>query len=89
MASKNDKNVISIEPIEIKTAEIYIVGDTDLIINKTAASYERECIAKAEGKTVIKQDKNYWEDVITSVRWSEPFPVQDTKDLKEEHYIYA
>ena len=88
MASKNDKNVISIEPIEIKTAEIYIVGDTDLIINKTAASYERECIAKAEGKTVIKQDKNYWEDVITSVRWSEPFPVQDTKDLKEEHYIY-
>lgn len=87
MASK-EKNVIEIEPIEIKTAKILIVGDTDLILNKTAASYERECIAIADGKTVTKEQNSYWEDVITSVRWSEPFPVDDTRNLTEEHYQY-
>lgn len=88
MASKNNKNEIAIEPIEIKTADIFIVGDTDLILNKTAASYERECVAVADEKTITKQDKNYWEDVLTSVRWSKPFPVDDTKELRKEHYVY-
>lgn len=88
MASKNNKNEIAIEPIEIKTADIFIAGDTDLILNKTAASYERECVAVADEKTITKQDKNYWEDVLTSVRWSKPFPVDDTKELRKEHYVY-
>lgn len=85
--TKKEKNAIEIEPIEIKTAEVTIVGDTDLILNKTSASYERECIAVAGEKTMIKQEKNYWEDVLTSVRWSDPFPV-DTWLLTEEHYKF-
>jgi len=66
--------------------DVTIVGDTDLILNKTSASYERECIAVAGGKTITKGDPNYWEDLLTSVRWSIPFPVEDTRDLGEEHY---
>ena len=34
MASKNDKNVISIEPIEIKTAEIYIKPESMPLVKR-------------------------------------------------------
>lgn len=82
-----DKNVIEIEQIEIKTARVKIVGDTDLILNKTNARYERECAAVAAGKTVTKEQPNDWEDILTAVRWDKPFPVP-TQELKEEHYRY-
>lgn len=82
-----DKNIIEIEKIEIKTARVKIVGDTDLILNKTNARYERECAAVAAGKTVTKEQPNDWEDILTAVRWDKPFPVP-TQELKEEHYYY-
>lgn len=82
-----DKNVIEIEQILIKTARVKIVGDTDLILNKVNAKYERECVELAEGKAVVKEQSNDWEDILTAVRWSKPFPVP-TKELKEEHYRY-
>lgn len=82
-----DKNIIEIEQIEIKTATVKIVGDTDLILNKTNARYERECEAVAAGKAVTKEQPNDWEDILTAVRWDKPFPVP-TRELKEEHYRY-
>lgn len=89
VTTKKTANEIEIEPIEIKTAKVYIVGDTDLVLHKTNARYERECIAVAEGKSVTKQAPNQWEDILTSVRWNIPFPVKDTyKELNEEHYGY-
>ncbi len=84
--TKKDKNIIELDAIDIKTAMVTIEGDTDLILHKTSASYERECLAVAAGKTITKEEPNYWEDVITSVRWNIPFPVQDTRKLTEEHY---
>lgn len=87
--AKRDKNTIEIEQIDIKTATVKIVGDTDLILNKTNARYERECAAVADGKTVTKEAPNQWEDILTSVRWNKPFPVKDTyRELREEHYQY-
>lgn len=82
-----DKNVIEIEQIEIKTARVKIVGDTDLILNKTNARYERECAAVSAGKAVVKEQPNDWEDILTSVRWDKPFPVP-TQQLTSEHYQY-
>ena len=81
-----DKNVIEIEQIEIKTARVKIVGDTDLILNKTNARYERECAAVAAGKTVTKEQPNDWEDILTAVRWDKPFPVP-TQNLKDTLFI--
>lgn len=87
--TKKDANTIEIEKIDIKTQHVFIVGDTDLVLHKTNARYERECVAVAEGKTVTKQAPNQWEDILTSVRWDKPFPVEDTyKELTEEHYQY-
>lgn len=86
--TKKDKDVVVLDAIDIKTAEVTIVGDTDLILNKTAASYERECIAVAAGKTITKDEPNYWEDVLTSVRWNIPFPKADTRELTEEDYKF-
>lgn len=84
-----DKNVIEIEQIDIKTATVKIVGDTDLILNKTNARYERECAAVAQERAVTKEKPNDWEDILTSVRWNIPFPVEDTyKELREEHYYW-
>ena len=85
--AKKDINVIEIEPIEIKLATVKIVGDTDLVLHRVNARYARECAAVADGRTVKKEQPNYWEDVITSVRWNIPYPVEDTyKELKEEHF---
>ena len=89
MATKKDINIIEVEPIAIKHAKVRIVGDTDLVLHKVNARYARECAAVAEGKTVTKEQPNFWEDILTSVRWNIPFPVENTyKDLKEEHYAW-
>ncbi len=81
--------IVELKPIEVKTAQVFIVGDSDLILNKTNARYERECYEIDNGNKVVKETPNMWEDVLTSVKWTIPFPVKDTyKELDESHYRY-
>lgn len=81
--------VIELKPIDIKTAEIFIEGDSDLILNKPNARYERECRDVDDGTKTIKETPNMWEDILTSVTWTIPFPVKDTyKEMCEDTYHY-
>lgn len=83
------QETIELKPIEVKTARVYIEGDSDLVLNKTNARYERECRAIDSGNKVTKEPPNMWEDILTSVKWSIPFPVKDTyRELDESHYHY-
>ena len=80
---------IEVKGIEVKSAEIYIEGDSDLVLSKPNARYERECRDTAAGTKTVKQKPNDWEDIITSVTWTIPYPVKDTyEEMCEDTYRY-
>lgn len=82
------QEIIELKPIEVKTAQIFIEGDSDLVLNKVNARYGRECVDIDSGNKVIKETPNMWEDILTSVKWTIPFPKQNTKDLDQDDYEY-
>lgn len=80
---------VELKEIDVKSAEIYIEGDGDLILNKPNARYERECREVDGGAKSVKQTPNMWEDIITAVTWTIPFPVNDTyAEMGEDTYRY-
>ena len=75
-SQKNDD--IILRPIEVKRATVYIRGVGDLVLNKMNASNTRQLIAddrKAQGIWEA-QNKNKWEDIITSIHWRDPLPLK-------------
>ena len=83
------QQIIEVKPIEVKNAQVFIVGDSDLILNKVNARYERELRDIDTGAKTIKETPNMWEDIITSVKWNIPYPVNDSyKEMDEETYKY-
>lgn len=80
---------IELKNIEVKNAQVFIVGDSDLILNKVNARYERELREIACGNKTVKEVPNMWEDIITAVKWNVPFPCKNTYDeMDEETYKY-
>jgi len=83
------QEILELKPIEVKNAQVFIVGDSDLILNKVNARYERELRDIDLGKKTVKEVPNMWEDILTSVKWNIPFPVQDTyHEMDESTYMY-
>lgn len=79
------ESVVSITPIEIKRATIYIEGDSELILHKLNARSRRSIVASQTGKKTVNEVPNFWEDIITSVHWDIPLPVKDSyKECTEE-----
>jgi hypothetical protein len=72
------ERVITIEPIKVKHATVFIEGDGDLILNKMNARTVRELTSAREGKKTVKQVPNIWEDIITAVHWRDGYPTEDT-----------
>lgn len=80
---------VELKSIEVKNAQVFIVGDSDLILNKVNARYERELRDIDLGSKTVKETPNMWEDIITAVKWNIPYPVADTyKEMDEETYRY-
>lgn len=59
-----------------KTAEIFIEGDGDIVLNKMNARDTR--LLTAEDRKKIKEVPNKWEDIITAIHWRDAIPVVDT-----------
>ena len=59
-----------------KTAEIFIEGDGDIVLNKMNARDTR--LLTAEDRKKIKEVPNKWEDIITAIHWRDAIPVADT-----------
>lgn len=67
---------IKLATINVKTAEIFIEGDSDLVLNKMNARNTR-CLT-AEDRKKIREVPNKWEDIITAIHWRDGIPCKDT-----------
>jgi len=76
-------NEIMLAHINVKTAEIFIEGDSDLVLNKMNARNTRTLMADDRKK--IKEVPNKWEDIITAISWRDGIPAKDTyRECSEE-----
>ena len=78
-----DEKNITFEPIKTTLMKITLIGDTDLILNKKARSYELEEVFKQSHQKGTKipqkyqQPYNVWEKLITSINWIDPIVYHD------------
>ena len=88
---------ITIEPIKKTLLSIELIGDSDLILNKKARSYELPEVWKQSHdkgtpmpKMFTEQHKNPWEVLITSIHWLNPieFHDDDWSKYTEEEWKY-
>lgn len=79
------EKVIKLQDVKAitKTAQIFIEGDGDIVLNKMNARDTR--LLTATDRKKIKEVPNRWEDIITSVHWRDGIPCEDTyKECDEE-----
>lgn len=82
------EKVIKLQDVKAitKTAQIFIEGDGDIVLNKMNARDTR--LLTAPDRKKIKEVPNRWEDIITSVHWRDGIPCEDTyKECDEEMLI--
>lgn len=72
------EKIISVEPIKVERATVFIEGDGDLVLNRMNARTIRELTAARDGEKTVKQVPNIWEDIITAVHWRDGYPMKDT-----------
>ena len=81
------KNVVTLEPIKIKTAQIFIEGSSDLVLNKMNARNTR--VLTAEDRKKVREIPNKWEDIITAIHWRDGIPCDDTYAECNEEMLRA
>ena len=88
--SKKAENIVAINSIKVNHATICIEGDGDLVLNKMNASNERALIADDRKAQTLweNQNKNRWEEIITSLHWRDGIPVEDTNKECTEELFY-
>ena len=75
--------IIEVKPIEVKHAQIFIEGDSDLVLNRM--NYRNSHSLLAEDRKKIREVPNVWEDIITAIHWRDGIPCSDTyKECTEE-----
>lgn len=75
--------IIEVKPIEVKHAQIFIEGDSDLVLNRM--NYRNSRSLLAEDRKKIREVPNVWEDIITAIHWRDGIPCSDTyKECTEE-----
>lgn len=67
---------IKLAHIDVKTAQVFIEGDSDLVLNKMNARNHRMLIA--EDRKALREVPNKWEDIITAVHWRDGIPAKNT-----------
>lgn len=98
MGKTATKKGITIEPIKETFLSIELIGDSDLILNGKARSYELPEVWKQAHdkglplpKMFTEQHKNPWEVLITSIHWLKPIELHDddwSKYTEEEWKYY-
>ena len=77
---KAKKEEIVLKEIKIEHAVITIEGKGDLVLNKMNASNTRQLLSDDRKAQALweAQHKNKYEDLMTSIHWRDPLPVEDT-----------
>lgn len=81
------EKIISVEPIKVEHATVFIEGDGDLVLNRMNARTIRELTAARDGEKTVKQVPNIWEDIITAVHWRDGYPMKDTYTESTEEVL--
>lgn len=74
--AKKDNNTIELAHINVKTARIFIEGNSDLVLNAMNARNTR--ILTADDRKKIREVPNKYEDIITAIHWRDGIPTEDT-----------
>ena len=75
-----EKTTIELKPLNNRMMEVYIAGDTDLVLNKMNDVTARDLTDKRKDKAKSNEKPNVWEQIITSMHWYNGKPT----DFSEE-----
>lgn len=78
---------VTLKPMNVKSARIFIQGTSDLVLNKMNARNTR--ILLADDRKKIRQVPNKWEDIITAINWRDPLPCTDTYNECDEEMLFT
>lgn len=83
--AKTTEKIITIEPIKVKYATVFIEGAGDLVLNKMNARNERSLNERDNKK--VREIPNKWEDLTTAIHWKNDTNIVDTyKECTEEKF---
>ena len=86
MAKKDETPVVTIKPLDIKVAQVRIVGDTPLIVNARSEN-AKKMMLDAQQKTTKTKGKDIrdpYDDFINSLYWLEKKPEKSTVEDFEQ-----
>ena len=77
MPKTENKQPVIIKEIKVERALVTIEGKSDLVLNKMNASSSRWLMADDRKAQALweSQNKNKWENIITSMHWKNPIPL--------------
>lgn len=84
--AKKEEQIVEIKPLDIRTVDVKIVGDTPLIVHAWSEKAKRmmlEAQTKAT-KTKAKEVRDPYDDFIQSLYWLEGKPEKSTPDAFEK-----
>lgn len=81
------KEKISIKPLGLQHLTVDIQGDTDLVLNKMSDPIVRQLTDIRKDKAKSNEKINYWEDVITRMRWRDGNPKSFTEESLKDALI--
>lgn len=86
MATKKNEEIIEIKPLDIRTVEITIKGDTPLIMHAWSEKAKRMMLEAQQGKAKGKKKpiKNPVADFVDSIYWLDGKPVYSDGVTEEE-----
>lgn len=84
MAQKKEE-IIEFRPIEPRTVEITIMGDTDLVLNKMDDVTTRELTDERNDRAQSLEKPNPWERIITSLHWVNGKPDEFSEETLKEN----
>ena len=89
--AKTNNDIVTIKPIEEKTVQIRIVGDSPLIVHNWSEKVKRmmlEAQQKAT-KTKAKEIRRPFQDFVDSMYWLSEKPEGDTDEELEKAFVEA
>ena len=78
--AKNNKEIVSLRPVEIGRARIHIVGDGTLCLNKMNNRNKRTLTDQRKDRAKSMEVPNEWEDIITAIHWRDGDPTEFTEE---------
>ena len=84
MSKKEEIVEIEFKPIEPKTVEITIVGDTDLILHKMNDVTTKQLTDARKDKAKDLTKPNEWEEIITAIHWLNGKPEEYSEQVMHD-----